>query len=185
MAALSCGDDGQDMPTAMTDARPPGYCDGTIPCTDVALPFCDVAGAYPDSGGQPNVCIAKPLEVDCAVAADCSNEALPQCTTTGDCVECLNFAHCTNEMPLCLLSTHTCGSCRVGDEGNSICLAIDPFQPFCAESGACVECLDNTPCSIISSPVCDLTSLSCRGCQSSDECENATCNLVSGVCETL
>ena len=173
------------MLDAAADARPAGYCDATIPCADSALPFCDIEGMFQGSGGQANTCIAKPLEVDCAVADDCSDEALPQCTAGGECVECLNFSHCNNENPLCSLTTHTCGSCRVGDEGDSICEAIDPFRPFCAESGGCVECLDNSPCQIISAPICDLSNFSCRGCLSSDECTGGTCNLVSGVCEAI
>jgi hypothetical protein len=180
---LACGDDAQKPEDASTDARPEGYCDGTVPCADEALPFCDLSGSYPDSGGQPNTCIAKPLDVECADKTDCSSDALPQCTTAGECVECLNFSHCNNENPLCSLSTHTCGSCRFGEEGDAICLAIDPYQPFCAKGGSCVECLDNTPCSIVSSPICDLTTGSCRGCVSSEECSPGTCNTVTGVCE--
>lgn len=183
LLAASCSDDGKDTQTVPPDALPIGFCDLTIPCTDATLPFCDVGGIYPGSEGKPNTCIAKPLEVDCAEPSDCTDESLPQCTTAGECVECLNFSHCNTDNPICSFTTHTCGSCRVGDEGNAVCEAIDPFQPLCAKTGACVECLDNTPCGIISAPICDLTTYSCRGCLNTEECAVGTCNTVSGVCE--
>ncbi len=181
-ATVGCGD---DQPSVDEDARPPGYCDALTPCTLDARPFCDLDGLFPGSGNTPNTCIAKPATVECSIGSECSDEATPQCTSAGVCVECLNFSHCNTTNPLCSLSTNTCGGCRFGDEGNSICLAIDPFQPFCAASGSCVECLDNSVCEVISAPVCDLSSFGCRGCLSSDECDAGTCNTISGVCETL
>ncbi len=185
LVLTACGDDGDEQPMAATDALPLGYCDAVIPCEDSSLPFCDVSGVYPDSAGQPNTCIAQPADVECSDFMDCTTEAEPQCTTAGECVECLNFSHCNNEDPFCSLTTRTCGPCRFGEEGDAICEAIDPFQTFCAKSGSCVECLDNSPCGIVSSPICDLTTGSCRGCLSTAECDDGTCNTVSGVCEPV
>lgn len=176
----SCGG---DEPSDSADARPAGYCDELTPCTDSARNYCDLDGSYPASEGQPNTCIPDPALAECSPTEECSSEDEPHCSNSGQCVECLNFSHCNADAPVCSLTTHTCGGCRSGEEGNAICQAIDPLQPFCSEAGGCVACLDNSHCEIVSAPICDPTELACRGCASTDECETGTCNTVTGVCE--
>lgn len=177
---LSCsGDKGSSQ-----DARSATYCDAVTPCTEPGLGYCDLTGAYPASSGKPNTCIPDPQQQSCSTSEPCPDEDKPHCTSSGACVACLNFSHCSTATPVCSLTTHTCGPCRSGDEGDQICGAIDPLQPFCSEAGACVECLDNTACEIVSAPICDASQFVCRGCTDTSECELGTCNPVTGVCET-
>lgn len=42
--------------------RDPLYCDEMTPCTDPALPFCDLAGEYPASEGIGRTCIPNPFD---------------------------------------------------------------------------------------------------------------------------
>ncbi len=178
---LACA--GEDGAQPAVDARPARYCDALTPCTEAGFRYCDLTGQYPASEGQPNTCIPDPQLQGCSTAQPCTSEEAPYCTTSGECVACLNFSHCSTQTPVCSLSTHTCGACRSGTEGNQVCAAIDPLQPFCSELGACVECLANTDCAIISAGICDLDEGRCRGCVDSAECETGTCNTVNGVCE--
>ncbi len=178
---LSCKGGGSEPPAA--DAVANGFCSETVPCQDPALPFCDVAGTFPGSGNSPNTCIAEPPTLECSNTIACTSDEAPVCNTVGECVECLNFSHCNTDNPLCSLSTYTCGPCRVGEDGDAVCEAIDSFQPFCATTGACVECLTNSACAIVSAPICDLEEFQCRGCTDTAECESGTCNTITGVCE--
>ncbi len=180
VALLACKGGSSNAPAP--DAVPEGFCDDTIPCEDPTLPFCDVAGVYPDSNNTPNTCIAQPAIPDCSNTIACPTAEAPVCNSIGECVECLNFSHCNTTNPLCSLSTYTCGPCRTGAKGDAVCEAIDSFQPFCAETGSCVECLANGACGIISAPICDPTEFLCRGCNTG-ECDAGTCNTITGVCE--
>jgi hypothetical protein len=182
LAFLACKGGSTDAPEP--DAVPEGFCSEAIPCEDPALPFCDEAGAFPDSQNTPNTCIAQPPTPDCSDTISCPTDEAPVCNSIGECVECLNFSHCNTTNPLCALSTYTCGPCRLGAKGNSVCEAIDSFQPFCAETGSCVECLTNDACTIITAPICDVSEFRCRGCTSTNECDAGTCNTLTGVCET-
>lgn len=165
------------------DATPEGYCDDEIPCSEEATPFCDTTGVYPESNSVPNTCITQPPMADCSDTVPCEDEALPACNSIGQCVECVNFSQCNTTNPACALSTYSCGPCRLGEQGDALCEAIDILLPLCGESGSCVECLDNTPCQIVTAPICDPAEFSCRGCENTEECDTGTCNTVTGVCE--
>lgn len=178
VASSACGGAGGKQ-----DARAGQYCDAVTPCTEPGQRYCDIAGEYPASGGEPNTCIPDPQQQACSMSEPCTSDEKPHCTNSGQCVACLNFSHCTAETPICSLTTHTCGSCRSGDEGNQICAAIDPLRPFCSEAGGCVECLDNTACQVVSAPICDVAEFRCRGCTDPEECASGMCDLVSGTCE--
>lgn len=179
VAGSGCGDAGGKQ----EDARAGQYCDALTPCTEPGEPYCDIAGQYPASNGEPNTCIADPQQQRCSPSEPCPTDQEPHCTNSGQCVACLNFSHCTAETPVCSLTTHTCGDCRTGEEGNQICEAIDPLRPFCSEGGGCVECLDNAACQIVSAPICDLVEFRCRGCVDPSECASGMCDLVSGTCQ--
>jgi hypothetical protein len=65
------------------------FCNTNSDCTNPAYPFCDVAGEFPESGGDPNTCTIIPA--DCPVercgcmpgAAQCVGDQLSTCNTDG------------------------------------------------------------------------------------------------------
>jgi hypothetical protein len=179
LALLACG--GNTSKNGDPDASP-YYCDLLTPCTDDVRTFCDLDGIFEDSMGQPNTCIAPPPETDCDQSRPCTDPALPACTSSGKCVECVNYSTCKSDAPRCVLSTNECGPCRLGADGNNLCSVVDPLQPYCSELGSCSECLVSAHCSINTAPICDQTTFSCRGCENSDECDAGDCNTETGVC---
>lgn len=54
--------------------KDPLYCDESTPCTDPALPFCDLDGVYPASDGIKRTCIAYPWD------GSPGGDAGPSCT---------------------------------------------------------------------------------------------------------
>jgi hypothetical protein len=53
--------------------------------------------------------------------------------------------------------------------------------PFCAPDQMCVQCLQSDQCSS-ATPVCDMTTSSCRGCKDDSECPSAVCDQGTGMC---
>ena len=177
---FACGSD--PATSSKTDARTDGHCDEETPCAAPERPFCDIRGEFPASEGIPNTCIPDPASAECVESEDCLDPERAHCSSAGQCVICLNFSHCNAVNPVCSLSEQKCIGCRQGDEGNSICNAIDPLQPFCGAEGSCVECLESSQCQVITSPICSESGV-CRGCSSDSECGPQSCNLASGACE--
>ena len=177
---LSCG--GSSSKPEESDARAANFCDDDTPCSTVERPFCDLLGEYPASEGTPNSCIPDPATAECVESEDCLDPAKAHCSSSGMCVACLNFSHCNAQNPVCSLTEQRCTSCRQGSEGDNVCGAIDPLQPFCGGTGSCVECLNQGHCEIITAPICSDMG-ACRGCLTDGECAPQTCNTTSGACE--
>lgn len=70
----------------------PLYCDLDRPCTDPDRPFCDLAGAYPASGGIGHTCIADPgsgTVADAALGDAAPGDGAPiACDDPGEALEC-------------------------------------------------------------------------------------------------
>lgn len=100
---------------------------------------------------------------DCA-SASCDTAArecdpVQVCTTSGDCV--------APGAPVCDQALGYCAPCTtVGAEPE--CQAFDSNLSFCADSGACVECLEDATCAA-ATPIC--TGNACQRCASSTECQ--------------
>ncbi|WP_224247651.1 lamin tail domain-containing protein [Hyalangium gracile] len=122
----------------------------------------------------------------CADDASCTNASTPICKPpppVSVCVECLNDAQCTATRPTCGTANNFCGcttdaACAaapgntdfcdtVASNGNgeckvcvtdANCAALDPTRPRCDGQMACVQCRNNSDCSL--SQVCD-TSKTC------------------------
>ncbi len=56
-----------------------------------------------------------------------------------------------------------------------------PGTPFCGDAGVCVACEENSQCSG-TSPVCELTSNTCRACSADSECGSGVCLATMGTC---
>lgn len=145
------------------------YCDASTPCSDVNYPLCDE---------QHHTCVAADMgcPVNCqkvdmgptadmgpVCIADCSDMAMPQCTSS---------ASCADNVPICG-SDQVCRACsNAGDD--AACAQHNAATPYCdGSSGACVACtpgnnMQSTQCAA-ATPVCD-SAATCRKCSSSSEC---------------
>jgi len=127
-----------DTPDAATTDAP--VCNSSLECVDDGQPICD------DTSGACRGCLASP---ECAA----KDEATPECTGDGRCVECTDHAQCTDAPePIC--RDDACAPCASGGE----CIDRDPAAPVCAPTGACVQCWDHGDCA---SSVCDRETHTC------------------------
>ena len=90
---------------------------------------------------------------------------------------CTTDAECPARSPICGVE----GSCR-GCVSATECSSKDTSFPICADDGRCVECFDNNDCNEPNSPVCDATTLVCRGCDLHSECDSEVCDIGTGAC---
>ncbi|MEO8842175.1 MAG: hypothetical protein ABI591_26150 [Kofleriaceae bacterium] len=99
------------------------------------------------------------------------------CTPAGNCIaaECNTSPDCTSTAaPICedQLCVATCSS-------DAECVGVQA-GPYCS-AGACVACVMSSQCTP-ETPVCDSTSLACRGCAQDSECDSGVCLEDIGTC---
>lgn len=81
------------------------------------------------------------------------------CNASGACVECLNSSQCSGQKPICS-AQGACVAC--GMDGQ--CAAKGVGLDHCRGNGACVVCVSSSQCTTATTPICDASSFSCRGC---------------------
>lgn len=122
-------------------------CGSLVSCGDPA-PLCDVTSG---------TC------VECLSFNDCAGE---QCLA-GACVECnpADNAGCTADTPICSATTLTCEACTPSPDN---C----PAPLVCTVSGECAGCdpVTHAGCDSPTAPVCDDSTVICRGCLDGGEC---------------
>jgi hypothetical protein len=96
-------------------------------------------------------------------------------TATGP-TTCVDDNACGGVTPYCVD-----GAC-LGCEGID-CADIDPGKTVCmADLGLCVECLQDTDCTAIEEPACDMATATCEPCTGHEQCAGTACNLETGEC---
>lgn len=69
----------------------PLYCDEDTPCTDPALPFCDLDGDFEESGFHGRTCITCPADTDCSDGGVADARIADASSDAGECEETLLF----------------------------------------------------------------------------------------------
>jgi hypothetical protein len=133
-----------------------------VRCTDQAT--CAPYGAVCLEDGychNPREEMLDLATLDLAVPADLS----PMCTDNSACT--------TRTAPICDTTTHTCRACAsdecAGNAAGTLCAASGPL------AGACVSCLDETPCAA-AHQYCDAATASCATCSSGPQCASGACD---------
>lgn len=166
--------------------------------TGVAGPVCDTSQnkcveclGKSDCAGTPAkaFCVNKVCS-DCqAAGAGACTGATPQCATSGtlkgQCVECLESAHCSSAAAgkrFC--ANNACSGCYA--------LSANPCTgttPVCApatnstKAGECVGCLASSDCADNKKPVCDTAStFTCGICSNDSQCASWKVQAGPGVC---
>src|SRR4051794_2713458 len=79
----------------------------------------------------------------------------------------------------------TCGYLDAAIDARPMCgtdMDCSGRAPFCEPSSHyCVECLDNSSCTVPDRPFCDLSTYTCEGCVTNADCPSKAC-LPTGVC---
>jgi hypothetical protein len=167
-----------DLYCCSTDAscQRSGGGDGPVRCTDPERPFCDDEGAFPDSEGIRNTCIADPGEPpECEQASECTDPARPLCED-GRCVACAGPTDCDAAAPVCDQELGECVGCSQADD-----CAGHADATVCAADGACVGCDGMADCEA-TAPVCDDETRTCRACAQDADCGSGACDRIEGTC---
>jgi hypothetical protein len=136
-------------------------CTPDAPICDAATGTCVGCQKPTDCPASAPICWATTAQCSqCAANTDCSatdpvcdlgSGHCVQCLIDGDCqagylcmdhhceTGCKSNADCGGDHPLCDIATGICGACHA----NADCGGLGPF---CAASGACVECLVSSDC---------------------------------------
>jgi len=181
------------------------YCDAETACTDPKAPFCDANAEYQD---HLNRCIENPFGT-CTTLYDCTFEApicddfagcIPctradngndacealgkgrdTCNSDGRCIACRTDPDCDSDFPSCNRDTLLCEPCEAGPTGHTNCQRRNADEPWCSDTGACVECLGNEHCTNPNLPICSPGG-QCVGCYEHEHCASEVCDLESGAC---
>lgn len=127
---------------------------------------------------NPNFCSSdNDCDGTCDVDRGVCNEtdaSVPDAETP-DAATCVTQTDCTNPAaPVCDPSDMVCRGCSPAGVSQE-CVDIDMDRGVCNDDGRCGECSATSGCEITSlTPVCELSTLDCRGCQSSTECTDST-----------
>lgn len=164
-----------------SDCTAPSVCVTSGPLTG-ACGACNPAATNVCPAATP-VCAASTATcVGCTESAQCAGlTGGPTCVvSTGRCAVCdpTSNAGCSGTTPFCSGST-TCRPCATNVE----CNALRPGN-ICTTAGSCAACdpSNNAGCTATGTqPVCDATSLTCRGCSTNPDC---TGNASGTVCVT-
>lgn len=142
-------------------------CMNDAQCTTPTTPICD---------NGDRICVG------CANATECMDAgAGNMCLSDGSCADCNpdNNDGCSGRMPICrrTAGVAACAACAVGDCGS---LASTPACALMgANSGACVECIDDTTCS---GDVCDTSNNVCIECDGNEDCGGTTPICMANTC---
>ncbi len=167
-------------------------CQSNPECVSPLAPVCDTSGAHlgqcvtcqsnTDCTGNPNgpVCFDNGTTnvcVQCTSNANCGGTT-PVCNASHQCVPCASDADCSVPTPACQTSGPLQGSCTQCSATNtSQCTGTTPLCDL--PTGTCVGCESNADCAG-NTPICNLATKTCRACQS-----NADCSTFPGkVCDT-
>ena len=159
-----------------------GFANGVGPCTAANAESVCRSGRCATTGTLQGTCVA------CTENRQCSDDT-PVCNlTTGQCVECTSSAACSGNTPVCDLSRSTCVKCD-GDHGSSTKSPCgSDAAPFCflsgPEQGSCGKCASDASCSGHVGTVCDPSGGLCEsGCQLDSDCPSGKwCNENEGMC---
>ena len=118
---------------------------------------------------------------DCSSNVHCTNGALPVCTSSGTCVQCVANSDCSGATPICGAG-NACRAC--GNDGECSArngaglLMLDKCDTGVAlltgvSDGACADCSSNGDCSNPSYPVCASNGVCVGGCLVNSDCSGA------------
>jgi len=161
------------------------------PHDDGCVDWVPDEGCYSPCGGENDVAD----DAMCLGVADTGSTSMTDATTTtmttttidptsetGDTTPpaCKSSDECTSpDAPICVDDEcRPCGDAASPDAG---CALRDPALPVCGDSGACVQCSeDSTAQCTGTTPVCDAAG-TCIGCTRHDQCADA-CAIATGEC---
>jgi hypothetical protein len=159
---LSCADSGGDSACKLRDPTKPA-CATSGRCAECANnDHCKAAPNKPFCVGD--VCVG----CQQAGASTCTG-ATPACDpVSGACVECAVDADCKQDAaPACV--ANKCVSCALAAAGK--CATLKPTTPACGPAGACVECVASADCTLDPArPICNTANHVCRPCTADAEC---------------
>jgi hypothetical protein len=96
---------------------------------------------------------------------------------------CMGDEDCSDgAMPFCDLSSGECVSCGATADPDGTCAGSDPEHPLCVAE-VCVACtVDDATACMGTTPICEVETSTCVGCDEHAQCPDSACNLAAGNC---
>jgi hypothetical protein len=139
------------------------------------LTACADPDCPPGQGKRGTRCYALTLTAaDSSTDADASTDSgTPDSSSDGgDASLPTACGVCPGDKPVCIANTKQCVTCTATDKG-----ACGADQVCDSIKGECVQCLKNTDCTDPAASVCDLQTLTCKGCS---EGGTSDCDHIAG-----
>lgn len=146
----------------------PIFCLDNQDCLDPQRPICDLTGASTESLQLSNTCVsALPSSAASKPSVSSSPPSQEQPITEQPSISeetsCITSSQCVMpQTPIC--HEASCAACTNFDQSDVLCREKDITYPFCHDSGACVNCINDHYCNNDNTPICDQQTLQCRGC---------------------